>query len=285
MPKIAVKKFSRSKVDTIPAENHQTNVQPEPEPEPEREEVLTQDEICHEGYTFDENDHDLFDDLTNENYVSEEIDKKESKSEKERLKLEKEQLKLDIAKSKESERLKKIEDKALEKLMKPTKKTTVSKDIDDELFSNTPDELLGLDKRQLLKKISEYRNLFPKQLKSFKIKKNPTTEDLQKVISEFDAIVSTDSVEGFALEALLSCVGLAENVSSRTKYNITGTAELLRKNDKFANLCKQLFLKHHVFSNVSVEMQLIICIGMTSMIAKDQNDRRTSVNDLLSQTV
>ena len=59
---------------------------------------------------------------------------------------------------------------------KPVKQTAVHND--DDIFSGTPTELLGLDKRQLLSKINQYKALFPNQLKSFKIKKNPSVENL-----------------------------------------------------------------------------------------------------------
>jgi hypothetical protein len=284
MPSIKVNKFSRSKVpfvfDPIPEEQHnQIQV------EDERIETLTQDEVLDMSNIYPNNENDLFGDLTNVNYISEEINKKEAKTEKERIKIEKEQHKLDVAKSKEEERKKKLELKEMEILNKKSSKVAKVNLDTNELFASDPDELMGLTKRQLLKKISEYRNLFPSQLKSFKIKKNPSEDDLKAVLAEFEAIVSTDSVEGFALEAILSCITITEAVSTRTKWNITGTAELLKQNEKFSNLCKQLFLKHRVFSNVSVEMQLVLCVGMTAMIAKQNNDKRKVVDSFLNATV
>lgn len=279
MPKINVRKFSRSVVDTIPEEVSEIEQEPSVENFDGFDNSNNENNIDNDGV-------DMFADLTNENYVSEEVDVKVAKNEKERLKMEKEQLKLEIAKQKEEERRRKVELKELEKMNKITKsKPQVKLVNDDELFSNCPDELMGLDKRQLLKKISEYRSLFPKQLKSFKIKKNPSIEDLQQVLQEFDAIVSTDSVEGFALEAIMSCIGIAENISAKTKWNITGTAQLLNENEKFKSLCKQLFLKYNTFSNVSIEMQLVVCVSMTAMIAKQQNDKRSSVTSFLNTSV
>ena len=281
MPNIKIKKFSRSKVmDTIPEQQTIENEVNDVEQLNEKFVEVQNDD----GYDGDKDNDldDLFEDLDNEHYVSEETDVKKSKAEKEKIKLEKEQLKLDIARQKEEERRRKAEDRENAKLSKQTKEP---KTVDSDLFSSTPTELLGLDKRQLLKKICEYKALFPTQLKSFKIKKNPTLEDLQNVLSEMDAIVSVDSVEGFATDAILSTIGLVEGISSKTRYNISGTAQMLKEQPKFHSLCKQLYLKHKVFSNVPPEMQMIMLVGFTASLAKQQNDRRDGLNKLLSKPV
>lgn len=277
MPVVKVNKFSRSKVpvmDTIPEHSEPVDAEKPYEADTES--------ISNDPDEFGDVE-DLFSDLNNENYVSEEVDVKKSKSEKEKIKLEKEQLKLDIARAKEEERKQKLLEKEMNKVPKVAKTKILQ--TEDDLFSSTPTELLGLDKRQLLKRISEYKSLFPEQLKSFKIKKNPTLEDLQLVISEMDAIVSTDTVEAFCTDAVLGVVGLAENISTRGRFNITGTAEMLRQQPKFHQLCKQLYIKHKVFSNVPPEMQLIMMIGMTAMVAGQNNAKREKISNFLNQPV
>lgn len=273
MVNIKVNKFSRSNVDSIPEVSQEVN------PETPYDDGYEGDDDDNDNNTFDDTFDDEFKDLLNGNYVSEETEVKQTKSEKERIKLEKEQLKMDILRQKEEDRQNQLLQKQFEKM----NKKRGQKEDDDELFSACPSEIMGLDKRQLLKKISEYKSLFPQLLKSFKIKKNPSIEDLRDVLAEFDAIVSVNSVEGFVTDAMLSCITLIETGSARTKYNITGTADMLRAQPKFHDLCKQLYLKHQVFANVPCEYQLIMLVGMTAMMAQQQNARREKVSNLLNK--
>ena len=143
---------------------------------------------------------------------------------------------------------------------------------------------MGLSKRGLLKKVSEYKALFP-ELKNFKIKKNPTEEDLKTAITEMDAIVSTSSLEGFMTDSILHCLQIIEGISSRTKYNVSGMSEMLRENQKFNSLCKQMYLKYGVFTNIPVEQQLIMIIGTTAMIAKQKNDKISKYNSFLDEKI
>jgi hypothetical protein len=264
MPSVNLKRFSRSTAPIIEESNDNQDFEVN---DNNNDDVVNDDEVNDDAA-------DLFDDLSNVNYVFEEEKIKETKLEKEQVLLQKERVKLE----KEMLKYNKENDKVVVK--KGRAKAKVEEDFE---IDEPPTELLGLDKRQLLKKISEYKSLFPQQLKSFKVKKNPTIDDLQKVIAEMDAIVSVDSVEGFATDAILGCVGLIESVSTKTRYNICGTAELLRNQPKFLQLCKQLYLKHKVFSNVTPEMQLVLVVGMTAMMAKQQNDKRDKYNELLNK--
>ena len=165
MPEIKVKKFSRSNI-----EKHLEVVE-QPVQQPVQEAIIEPNNLNDKFEQMPDMPEmeDLFEDLNNENFVFEN-DAKKTKSEKEQIKLEREKLKLDVARKKEEERslkeLQKINSK------KPTKATAKKSSDDDELFSSTPTELLGLDKRQLLAKLNQYKALFPKQLKTFKIKKN-----------------------------------------------------------------------------------------------------------------
>ena len=215
--------------------------------------------------------------INNENFVVDN-EAKQTKSEKENIKLEKEKLKLNVARQKEEERKAIAEIKINSK--KPTK-SAIAHNNDDDIFSGTPTELLGLDKRQLLSKINQYKALFPNQLKSFKIKKNPTIEDMQNALAEMDAIVQTDSVEGFITDSILQCLVMIEGVSARTKYNISGMSEMLSSNPQFLQLCKVLYIKHKVFSAIPPEMQMIMLIATTAMVAKTKNDKKKELELIL----
>ena len=287
MPKINLKKFSRGVI-----ENHLNNQQPAEQPAeqaPVVEQPTDQSPIIEPNKDLNEQFvemQDLFQDLDNEHFTFENEEKK-TKSEKEQIKLERERLKLDVARKKEEERslkeMNKINNKKIPK-SNALKKLTGNTDEDD-LYSSTPTELLGLDKRALLAKIHQYRALFPKQLKTFKIKKNPTTEDLQNAIAEMDAIVSTDSVEGFVTDSILHCIVMIEGVSSKTKYNVSGMAEMLKENEQFHQLCKVLYIKHKVFINIPPEMQMLMLVSTTALIAKAKNDKKRDLEVILNKPI
>ena len=71
---------------------------------------------------------------------------------------------------KENERIQKLS-------LKETKKSLKNEDSDS-LFDEKGTPILGKDRILLLKKVKQYKSLFPAELKTFKVKKNPTTKDL-----------------------------------------------------------------------------------------------------------
>ena len=75
---------------------------------------------------------------------------------------------------------------------------------DDDIFSVKSDELfsdrnktpiLGKNKRVLIAKIKQYKFLFPEQLKSFRVKKRASEEELQTYLNEIDCILSTSKLD------------------------------------------------------------------------------------------
>ena len=88
------------------------------------------------------------------------------------------------------------------------KKTKKEKEIkshfedDNSLFDEKGTEILGKDRRMLLSKIQQYKNLFPEELKKFKIKKNCSTEDLNLYLEEMETIVNCGSVEQFLTDSI-----------------------------------------------------------------------------------
>jgi hypothetical protein len=113
--------------------------------------------------------------------------------------------------------------KAESKIARPKK----SKYEDDSsLFDDQGTELIGREKRLLLSKIQQYKNLFPEELSKFKIKKNCSTSDLQLYLSEMESIVDTSSVEQFLSDSIVQCIKLTEGISSYTRYDITGCADM-----------------------------------------------------------
>ena len=268
MPKINLKKFSRSNVSF--AEPVQ---QLEPVPEAD-----------YEADTEVENDdeEDLFEDLNNENFVSEvEIEKKKKETDKEEKEREKEERKQQRYLSAEEKKKKQME-KDEEKQMKKMKQ-----EKDDEMFSEKGSELYGRDRLQLIAKIQQYKVLFPdnKQLKALKVKRNAKIEELQQYVSECEAIIDTDVVESFITDSLLQTLKMAEFASARTKYNIKGLSDMLKDNPQFNSLCKQLYIKYKVFSKVPPEMQMLMLVTTSAYVCAEKNRQLESREKLLGKTV
>ena len=170
------------------------------------------------------------------------------------------------------------------------KEVQTSQEPDTELFSDKPSEILGLQKRQLLKKIQQYKLLFPIELKGFKIKKRPTEDDLKQAIDEIAAILDTSSVETFVNDALYESIGVAEGISKvyLKKFDITGLSKSLKENPQFNSLLKQLYLKYGCFTQIPPETQVVFIIALTTIACIQQNrninqNQVNQVNDLLNQ--
>jgi len=153
------------------------------------------------------------------------------------------------------------------------------------MFSANGSEILGRDKRILLTKIRQYKSLFPDTFKTFKIKANANVQELQTYLDEMDSIVECDSVEQFLLDSILQCIKLIEGVSSYTKYDIQGLADLLKANKQFHQLSKQLFIKYKVFNAVPPEMQMLMLVSTTAYIVNCKNKRKGALNEYLNQPV
>jgi hypothetical protein len=156
---------------------------------------------------------------------------------------------------------------------------------DNSLFSEKGTEILGQERRVLLSKIQQYKNLFPEELKKFKIKKNCSTQDLHLYLSEMEVIVNTDSVEQFLTDSIIQCIKLTEGVSSYTKYDISGCADMLKGNKQFHTLCKQLYIKYKVFSNIPPEYSIVILVATTAYICKNKNTRKKELEIFLNAKI
>ena len=157
---------------------------------------------------------------------------------------------------------------------------------DDSLFDEIGTECLGREKREMIAKINQYKNLFPDELKKFKIKKGANTQELKVYLEEMETIVDCSSVENFLTDSVLQCIRMVEGVSSySSKYNIQGCADLLKSNKQFHSLCKQLYIKYKVFSAVPAEYQLIMLVATTAYIAKAKNSNRGNIEAFLNQPV
>jgi hypothetical protein len=277
--KVNVKKFSRSKV-TEPQEQ-----QPEQEQQPQPE---TNNEIIPDE-DFDYNDCNFLSELNKTNY-NESIEKE--KEEENNIKLTKENLK-------QQEKLRKIQDKESlriikeqDKLNKEQNKITQIKNkkiIDNDnnsLFSETGNPINGREKNILLKKVKQYKNLFPTELSKFKIKVNATENELKNYLDEMEILVELDSVDDFLTDSILQSLKVIENVSATTQnYNISGLSDLLKNNKQFHTLCKQLYIKYNCFSQVPPEYQMMFLISTSMYICRNKNIKKNELNSFLNETI
>lgn len=152
-------------------------------------------------------------------------------------------------------------------------------DKDDDIFSTTGTTLLGKDRIILLKKVSQYKSLFPVELKTFKVKKNPSAQELKDALEEMVVLVETGSMDGFVMSSVLSCIKLVETASSATAYDIRGCADMLKSNPEFNKLCRLLFIKYNVFTKVPPEFQLILLVSTTAYICSNKNRGKGALNE------
>ena len=156
-------------------------------------------------------------------------------------------------------------------------KTTKSKSIDN---SNTEVK----DKILLQHKIKQYKILFPDELKNYKVKPNSSVVKLKEHLEEIEVLINLSSVDTFIMDSIFYCIKVVEGVSARTKnYNIQGLADILKDNEQFMKLCKQLYLKYNTFENVPPEYQLIMIVSTSAYICMQKNKHKADINDLLNQ--
>ena len=214
-------------------------------------------------------------DMENDKYVSEIQNKKQIEDrEKELIKDEKNEIrknKILISQQKKEESKKRYEEKHIKK--------------DNEIDNDDSTPILGKDKRQLLNKINSYKQLFPDELKTFKLKKNPTTEELEAYIEEIQVIIEIGNVESFVLEGILQSLKMCENFTVNKKYDITGLSDLLKMNKQFNSLTKQLMLKYGCFMNTPPEYQLMMLVMSSSYIMINKNNNKDKLNDFFNEKI
>jgi hypothetical protein len=281
-PSIKVKHFSRSKVpetvsDPIPAETapaeYDNNID------------LNSLEVVQDGVEID----DFLSNLTNDTFVAaEDLQKKDKERLKQEKELEKEQNKM-LKQTKLQEAQYKKAAKAQKDMEKDVAKRSQLqiRTDDDALFSEKGSQLYGRDKLELLAKIQQYKVLFPenKQLKQLKVKQAATVDELQKYLSECEAIVDCDCVETFITDSILQVCKFAEVASVRMKYNIKGLSEMLRQNPQFNLLCKQLYIKYKVFSKIPPEAQMVFLITSSAYVCIEKNKQEERKQSLLNKSI
>lgn len=157
---------------------------------------------------------------------------------------------------------------------------------DGDLFSEQGTEILGKDRRLLLNKIQQYKELFPDSLKGFRVKRAASVEELKAYLEEIDNIINTSSVDAFLVDSILSSIKMIEGVSAVTKnYNITGLSDMLKVNPHFHSLAKQLMVKYGVFSATPPEMQMVFLVATTAYICKNKNAKKGELMTFLNEPI
>ena len=280
---------TKKHLDFINQSTEKTEAKPKQEDKEDKEEEdktpINEDEDDNDDEDDDEDDEDddsFMNELQNDVFVNPDIideeDKKKNKAifeeKKRELLLEKQQFKLEQMKQ-----------KALNKPAKQQKETTA----DDEIFSDKPTEILGLERRILIKKINQYKLLFSTipEVKRFKIKKKATVSDLEVALQEVQAIIETSSIDEFLSDALYESIRVVENISKAyaKRYDITGLSASLKSNPQFNSLIKQLYLKYNSYSNIPVEYQVIFTIATTAYICIQKNTQKNAINHFLNEPV
>jgi hypothetical protein len=155
-----------------------------------------------------------------------------------------------------------------------SKKKKAKSKKEDEFYSDEPTEIQGKEILILKTKVSEYKALFATELKSFKVKKNPSIQDLEDVLKEMEAIVSCGTIDTFVTDSILQIIRMTEGMSQRfNNMDITGTAEALKSNKQFHSLCKLLYVKYKVFSEIPAEVQLIMIVSTTAYMCTMSNKK------------
>ena len=283
MPRINIKKYSRSNIDTpqteseIPEEiDNNIIVKKRGRPKkatPEYETPIVEDNthqlIEAEPETFEfeplEAETEPFlEELNNDNY-------QEPPTEKEQRELQKE-FKEQIKEQAKAHKKHEMKEKKVNNIMESS-----------DLFDETGTEIIGRDRRVIINKLNQYRSLFPKELSKFKVKKGASIEELQAYLQEMSTIVECSSYDNFLSDSILQTIKLVEGGTTATRYDISGCTDMLKANPQFNNLLKQLYVKYNVFTKIPPEIQMVLLVSTTSYICINKNKNKGILNEYLNQ--
>ena len=282
MPKINIKKYSRSNVDTTQTESEipeqlDNNIIVKRRGRPKKDQIQQQEEPIYEApqlietepetHEFEPLEAELdpfLDELTNDNY-------QEPPTEKEQRELEKE-FKEQIKEQTKAQKKQEVKERKVNNIIES-----------GDLFDETGTEIIGRDRRVIINKMNQYKSLFPKELAKFKVKKGASIEELQAYLQEMSTIVECSSYDNFLSDSILQTIRLVEGGTKATRYDISGCADMLKANPQFNNLLKQLYVKYNVFTKIPPEIQMVLLISTTSYICLNKNKNKGLINEYLNQ--
>jgi hypothetical protein len=174
--------------------------------------------------------------------------------------------------------------KARKSRAKPKKEYEPEPEPEEDIYSEEPTPIYGKDRLQIMQKIQSYKLLFPVELKTFKVCKNPTLNELENALMEIETIIELGNVDSFVTDSIIQCIKLGEGMSAYTKnFNITGLAMLLKQNKQFHSLLKMLYLKYNTFSAIPPEAQLGMIVATTALICVQKNKSKTLIDEYLNE--
>jgi hypothetical protein len=282
MPKINIKKYSRSNVDTTQTESEipeqldnniivkrrgrpkKDQIQQQEEPIYEPPQLIETEPETHEFEPLETELDPFLDELTNDNY-------QEPPTEKEQRELEKE-FKEQIKEQTKAQKKHEVKERKVNNIIES-----------GDLFDETGTEIIGRDRRVIINKMNQYKSLFPKELAKFKVKKGASIEELQAYLQEMSTIVECSSYDNFLSDSILQTIRLVEGGTKATRYDISGCADMLKANPQFNNLLKQLYVKYNVFTKIPPEIQMVLLISTTSYICLNKNKNKGLINEYLNQ--
>ena len=234
-----------------------------------------------------EEEEEFLDNLTSDKFVVKTVTNKEAAKQQKQEEREaiREMKQLILQQAREAKLQAKLEKQAQKQ---PKPKAIKQDDDSDSLFGDTSTPMLGRDRILLLTKVKQFKTLFSDsnpEVKKFKLKKNPSVQDLNDAIVELQTIVDCGSVESFCEGAILSVIQMTEGLTANTKYDLTGLSMLLKQNKEFHSLCKILYIKYSVFSKVPPEIQLCLIVTITASLCIQKNRKKGDLNVYLNSPV
>ena len=217
--------------------------------------------------------------LQNDKYISKNNLEKQEKINRKQL--------LDDEKKNEKEQNKafKAQNRAIQQ-EKIDAKQQEKKEKEEQQNEDDESQFLGKDRRQLLNRISQYRELFPTELKTFKVKKGSSIEELQAYILEIQCVIETSTIDTFMMDSIYTVMNnIIEPMTIKTKFNVRGLTDLLKSNKQFNSLTKQIFLKYGCYSNVGPEYQCLLIIVSSVYITVNKNNNRNSIESYLNEKI
>ena len=234
-----------------------------------------------------EEEEEFLDNLTTDKFVVKTVTNKEAA--KQQKQEEKQQIREMKQMALQHARDAKLQAKLEKQAQKQPKPKAIKQDDDsDSLFGDTSTPMLGRDRILLLTKVKQFKTLFSDsnpEVKKFKLKKNPSVQDLNDAIVELQTIVDCGSVESFCEGAILSVIQMTEGLTANTKYDLTGLSMLLKQNKEFHSLCKILYIKYSIFSKVPPEIQLCLIVTITASLCIQKNRKKGDLNVYLNSPV
>ena len=235
-----------------------------------------------DNISYEEPTGDFLGNLTSDNFVAK-PDKEVVKSQKQQEKQQAREIKqLILQQARETK-----QQARMEKQAQKQPKNKGGDDDNDSLFGDTSTPMLGRDRIVLLTKVKQFKTLFGDnpEIKKFKLKKNPSVQELNDALIELQAIVDTGSVSQFAESAILQVIQMTEGISAHTNYDLTGLSMMLKANKEFHNLCKILYIKYSIFSKVPPEIQMVMIVSITASLCIQKNRKKGDINAYLNSTI